>query len=193
MAQAEQGTEAFDPLAYWKSIRDTSMDTWSQMMRDFVNSDDYARASAQWLDTYLAMSEPLQRVMDQAMTQTLSQLKMPSTDDIGRLAKRLTNIELRIDDLDARLDEILKLVKGLASAVAAQPAAGKQAELKHPPSSPPSASERAEQPHDREDAKPATETAKASGKAKGHTEAATAVKSRRHAARSGNGKKGGAG
>jgi len=40
------------------------------------------------------------------MTRTLALLNMPTRSDVSSLAERLTNIELRLDDLDARLDEI---------------------------------------------------------------------------------------
>ena len=40
-----------------------------------------------------------------AMSQTLANLNMASRDDITRLAERLTNIEVRLDDLDAKLDK----------------------------------------------------------------------------------------
>jgi len=109
----------FDPFAPWKAMRDASMDTWSKTMVDFVNSEEYARASAQWLDTYLAVSHSFQKVLDQAMTQTLNQYNIPTAADLARLAERLTNIEFRLDDLDARLDEVLGLLRRLDEATAA--------------------------------------------------------------------------
>ena len=41
------------------------------------------------------------------MTQTLAQLNLPSRDDITRIAERLTNIEMRLDDMEAQIDEAL--------------------------------------------------------------------------------------
>ena len=65
------GGNPFDPFGQWKAFRDASMENWSKLMIDFVNSDAYARASAQWLDAYLTMSQSFQQSLDQAMTQTL--------------------------------------------------------------------------------------------------------------------------
>jgi hypothetical protein len=109
----------FDPFGQWKAVRDSSMEAWSKIMLDFVHSDDYARASAQWLDIYLTTSQIFQQALDQAMTQTLRQYKIPSTVDFTRLAERMANLELRLDDLDARVDEILRLLKGLVGTTAA--------------------------------------------------------------------------
>jgi polyhydroxyalkanoic acid synthase PhaR subunit len=121
-------TNSFDPFGQWKALRESNLDAWSKVMVDFVNSDAYARASAQWLDTYMTMSQSFQQVIDQAMTQTLSQYNMPSTADIERLAERLTNVELRLDDLDARLDEMLRLLRGLTDAAVTTQRAVEKAE-----------------------------------------------------------------
>ena len=40
---------------------------------------------------------------------------MPSRDDVTRLAERLTNVEMRLDDLDAKLDDILRAVRPAAA------------------------------------------------------------------------------
>jgi hypothetical protein len=97
-------------LKNWKSMRDTSLDSWSKMMIDTVNSDEYTHTSGQWLDTYLTLSQPFRRLIDLMMTQVLTSLNMPMRTDVTSLAERLTNIETRLDDQDAKLDDILKAI-----------------------------------------------------------------------------------
>ena len=123
MSQTDDSFNPFDPTGLAKSMRDASMEAWSKMMVDFVNSDAYAHASAEWLDTYLTTSQSFQQAVNQAIAQTLTQHNIPTTDDIVRLAERLTNIELRLDDLDARLDEVIALLR--AEAGSARPTAKK--------------------------------------------------------------------
>src|SRR5215471_14850862 len=101
-------------LKNWKSIRDTSLDNWSKMMIDTVNSDEYSRTTGQWLDTYLTLSQPFRRMIDLMMTQVLSSLNMPLRTDVTSLAERLTNIETRLDDQDAKLDDILSAIKAIS-------------------------------------------------------------------------------
>ena len=60
------------------------------------------------LDVWLSNSAPFRKVIEKAMTQALANLNMPSRDDVTRLAERLTNIEMRLDDLDAKLDQVLQ-------------------------------------------------------------------------------------
>ena len=42
------------------------------------------------------------------MLQVLQQLSMPSRQDFAALADRFTNLEMRLDDIDAKLDRIEK-------------------------------------------------------------------------------------
>ena len=103
-------------LKNWKSMRDTSLDSWSKTMLDTVNSDEYSHTTGQWLDTYLTLSQPYRRLIDLMMTQVLSSLNMPMRTDVTSLAERLTNIETRLDDQDAKLDDILTAIKSVSTA-----------------------------------------------------------------------------
>lgn len=96
----------FDPFGAWTSMRDAYMETLSKQMIDMVSSEEYARATGAFLDNYLAVSEPFRRTIEKAMAQVLAGLNMPTRQDVVSLAERLTNIEMRLDDLDAKLDAI---------------------------------------------------------------------------------------
>jgi seryl-tRNA synthetase len=108
-------------LKNWKTMRDTSLDSWSKMMIDTVNSDEYSRTSGKWLDTYLTLSQPFRRLIDLMMTQVLTNLNMPMRTDVTSLAERLTNIETRLDDQDAKLDDILSAIKAVSISKPATP------------------------------------------------------------------------
>jgi hypothetical protein len=114
-------------LKTWKSMRDTSLDSWSKMMIDMVNSEDYSQTTGQWLDTYLTLSQPFRRIIDTMMTQVLTGLNMPMRSDVTSLAERLTNIETRLDDQDAKLDDILSAIKAVS---VSKPVAGTSAKAK---------------------------------------------------------------
>jgi polyhydroxyalkanoic acid synthase PhaR subunit len=97
----------FDPMEPWRGVRDVYMDAWAKSMVDMVNSEAYAQATGSMLDTYLAVSSPFREAIEKAMLKTLEQLAMPTRADIVSLAERMTNIEMRLDDLDAKLDKVL--------------------------------------------------------------------------------------
>src|SRR5690242_15809169 len=97
-------TNPFDPFGAWAGMRDSYMDAWSKSMLEMVNSPAYAEATGRVLDSYLTMSAPFRKALETAMTQVLTQLNMPTRSDVTSLAERLTNIEMRLDDLDAKID-----------------------------------------------------------------------------------------
>ena len=82
------------------------MDAWAKAMVNAVNTDAYAKATGAILDAYLTASGPFREALEKTMTQALQQLSMPTRDDFVSLAERMTNLELHLDDLDARLDRI---------------------------------------------------------------------------------------
>jgi hypothetical protein len=107
--QAANGKE-FDPTETFREMRDTYVDAWSKGMVETVNSDAYAKASGMMLNAYLTTSSPFREAMEKVMLQALQQCSMPSRADVISLAERTINIELRLDDMDAKLDRIEKLL-----------------------------------------------------------------------------------
>ncbi len=105
MSQTNDTFNPFDPGGLFKSLRDSHMDAWSKMMIQLVNSEAYAQATAVMLDAWLSTSAPFRKAIEAAMTRVLTGCNMPTRDDVTRLAERLTNIELRLDDLEAKLEE----------------------------------------------------------------------------------------
>ena len=104
MSQKEE-INPFDPTGMLKNMRDASIDTWSKMMIQLVNSEAYAKASGAMLDAWLSTSTPFRKAVETTMTQVLAQLNMPNRSDVTGIGERLTNIEMRLDDLEAKLDE----------------------------------------------------------------------------------------
>jgi polyhydroxyalkanoate synthesis regulator phasin len=103
MSQPIETFNPFDPTGMFKSFRDGGMDNWSKLMIQLVNSDAYAQATATMLDTWLSSSSVFRKLIESTVTQVLTSLNMPTRADITNLAERLTNIEKRLDDLDAKL------------------------------------------------------------------------------------------
>src|SRR5262245_15213400 len=105
MSQKNDTINPFDPAGLLKTVRDAGMDAWSKMMIRFVNTAGYARTTAPMLDAWLAASGPFRKAVEAATTQALINLNMPTRADVIGLGERLTNIELRLDDLGAKLEE----------------------------------------------------------------------------------------
>jgi len=99
-----------DPAAAFREVRDSYLDAWAKAMVNLVNSEAYAKASGTVLDTCLTASAPMREAMEKAMLQTLQQLSMPSRAEFVGLAERMTNVEMLLDDMDAKLDRVEKLL-----------------------------------------------------------------------------------
>ncbi len=120
----------FDPMEPWRGMRDVYIDAWGKTMVDMVNSEAYAQASGAMLDSYLTVSAPFREAIEKAMLKTLEQLAMPSRADVVSIAERMTNIEMRLDDIDAKLDNIQRLIVQTGAAPRVQPAKARQASKK---------------------------------------------------------------
>jgi hypothetical protein len=93
--------QMLDPFGFWKTSRDTTLEAWSKMMIDMVNSQEYARFTGTFLDQYLSMTQPIQDAVQRSMTMSLAYFNMPSREEVVSIADRLVHIETRLDDLDA--------------------------------------------------------------------------------------------
>jgi hypothetical protein len=114
-----------DPLDPFRAMRDAYLDAMAKTMVEAVNTEAYAKASGAMLEGYLAASAPVREALDKSMIKALQQLSLPSRQEVAALAERFTNVEMRLDDMDAKLDTIAKILQG--GTHAPQPPAGKTA------------------------------------------------------------------
>ena len=122
MSEAKAAASQPDPMEKLRELRDAYLDTWSKYLIETVNSDSYAQASGAALNSYLNVAAPLKEPVEQALLRTLEQLHIPTSADFAGLAGRITNIEMQLDNADAKLDRIEKLLTAKPPQTAAEPA-----------------------------------------------------------------------
>lgn len=105
--QAKADPAAVDPMSTWRNLSNTTMDTWAKAMVQFVNTDEYAKSTGAMLNAYMEAAAPQKKIYEQMMARALAQSNMPSREDVLTLAERVTNLEMRLDDIDAKLDLLL--------------------------------------------------------------------------------------
>jgi hypothetical protein len=105
-SNTNSGGKDYDPFDLWRTLRDAGTDAWAKTMIEYVNSEMYTQATGAMLESYLTTSAPFRDLLEKTMTRVLEQLSMPSRGDFVSLAQRLTNIEMKLDDLDAKLDRL---------------------------------------------------------------------------------------
>ena len=110
MAAKEENGKPVDPFEAFRGMRDTYLESMSKVMINAVNSEEYAQATGALLNGSLTLSAPFREALDKAMIMALEQLSLPSRQQVTALAERFTNFEMRLDDVDAKLDRIIELL-----------------------------------------------------------------------------------
>lgn len=100
-----------DPFEPFRAMRDAYLDAMAKTMVEAVNTEAYAQASGTMLEGYLSASAPFREAIEKSMVQALQQLSLPSRQEVAVLAERFTNLELRLDDMDAKLGTIEKMMR----------------------------------------------------------------------------------
>lgn len=137
MPAKEHDAKPVDPFEALRGMRDAYLDSMSKVMVSAVNSEEYAQATGALLDGYLTLTAPAREALDKAMLQALEQFSLPSRQQVAVLAERLTNIETRCDDMDAKLDRIIEQLRSNRAAETANPsptqrAAANSTRSRHP-------------------------------------------------------------
>ncbi len=105
----EENSKPFDPFGPLRGMRDAYLEALSKTMIEAVNSEGYTQATGVMLDGYLTASAPFREALEKSMIQALQQLSLPSRQEVAVLADRFTNLEMRLDDIDAKLDRIARV------------------------------------------------------------------------------------
>ncbi len=108
-----ENSKPFDPLESFRGMRDAYLDAMSKTMIEAVNTEGYAQATGAMLDYCLSASAPFRDALDRSMVQALQQLSLPSRQEVAALAERFTNMEMRLDDLDAKIDRLFGAIATL--------------------------------------------------------------------------------
>ena len=117
----DENNKPFDPFGSFRGMRDAYLDAMSKTMVEAVNTEGYAQATGAMLDYWLSASAPFREALEKSMVQALQQLSLPSRQEVAALAERFTNVEMRLDDLDAKLDRLLSAIATLKQDQDARP------------------------------------------------------------------------
>lgn len=109
MSETEEKTsKTYDPFEAFRAMRDAYFDAMAKATVEAVNTEAYAQATGTMLEGCLSAAAPIREALDKSLLLALQQLELPSRQEVAALAERFTNIEMRLDDMDAKLDSIEK-------------------------------------------------------------------------------------
>ncbi len=107
----KNGFDLNDPIGNLRKARDATLDAWAKAMIDLVNTETFARWIGATLDSYLIASAPLQNLINTSMKTSLARLNLPSRDELTTLARRVTHIEMRLDDIEIKIDQLMHALR----------------------------------------------------------------------------------
>lgn len=99
-----QNQKFIDPFSVWKSVYTEMEPTISQSMQKWLESDEYASLSGQFLATSLQM-EQMMRTNAEKLLQTYN---VPTKNDFSRMMDLIIGLEAKVDAVEERLLQIEK-------------------------------------------------------------------------------------
>jgi hypothetical protein len=111
MSEENSDQQAVDPFAQMITFYDSMSKSWAKVMSDAVASKSFAESMGQQVEGSLESMTVMQKQFGELYERYLQQMNLPTRKEMLGMAERLTKLEMAADDLDAKLDEILDLLK----------------------------------------------------------------------------------
>lgn len=100
-----------DPFTNMIEFYDNWTKAWANTMSEMVASPRMAETMAQQTEGSLEFWGAVNKQVSEAMEQYLQRLNLPTHGEVVSLAQQLTAVEMRLDDIEAKLDEVLDQLK----------------------------------------------------------------------------------
>ncbi len=101
-----------DPFGQMIQFYDAMSKSWAKAMSDAVSSESFARSMGEQVEGSLEVASLMRQQMADVMEKYLEGMNMPTRKDVITVAERLTRIEMVLDDLDAKFDQVLDMLAG---------------------------------------------------------------------------------
>jgi uncharacterized protein Yka (UPF0111/DUF47 family) len=117
MSDQKRDDPGFDPFGPYIQFTDSWVKSWSDVLSKTVASPEVAETMGQQLEVMLEAGKLMRQQTRLLMEQVMDQTNLPSRDQVVSLAERLTHVEMRVDDIEAKVDESLDLLKAIQAAL----------------------------------------------------------------------------
>lgn len=111
MSEEKPEEQAIDPFAQMITFYDSMSKSWAKVMSDAVSSKSFAESMGQQVEGSLESMTVMQKQFGELYERYLQQMNLPTRKEMLNLAERLTRLEMALDDVDAKLDEVLDRLK----------------------------------------------------------------------------------
>lgn len=95
-------TLPIDPFKIWKDIYEKTESTWSDAIQESLGKESFSEGMGQTLNGYLQYQEFVTKTAEAYLTE----LNMPSRDEVANVASLVINTENKIDHLEDQVDQL---------------------------------------------------------------------------------------
>ncbi len=100
-------TLPIDPFKIWKDIYEKTESTWSDTIQESLGKESFSEGLGQTLNGYLQYQEFVTKTAESYLTQ----LNMPSRDEVANVASLVINTENKIDNLEDQVEQVEQLAQ----------------------------------------------------------------------------------
>ena len=102
---------AIDPFSQMFEYYDMMSKSWSKVMSDSFASKNVAETMGEQIEGNLEAFSLMRRQFTDIFEQYMQQMNFPTRKELVALSQKLTKIEMDLDDLHDKIDDLLDLMK----------------------------------------------------------------------------------
>lgn len=100
-----------DPFASMVQFYEAWSRSWAQAMTEAVSSKSVAESIGQQMESSMESLAMARKQINEIMERYLQEMSLPSRAEVISLAERMTGIEMKLDDIEAKLEEVLDALR----------------------------------------------------------------------------------
>src|SRR3989442_4316261 len=101
----------------WKQFLDHSIEAWSRMLGQAMNTDGFAQLLGRYLDQWLVTTAPIKKAADQQIEAALQTLNMASRTQLTAVGRQIVEPEERVEGGQEAAGAVSRKIRASAPAV----------------------------------------------------------------------------
>lgn len=91
----------FNPMELWKDMYNQSESYWSNVLDEKMKEEYFS----EWMGKVLEMNLQFKKTLNETTEGYLSQVNLPTQNDLANIASLVVNVDSKVDNLEALVEE----------------------------------------------------------------------------------------
>ena len=113
----KQGATSPDTLAQYKRFLDDSLEAWSKVLGQAMETEGFAAAMGKFMEQYLNTVGPVRKSLQSSNEEFLRTMNLPSRKQVTDLASHVVSLEARLEALEERIEDLIDSISFLEALV----------------------------------------------------------------------------